>query len=221
MGFDFVAARSSALALAAAGIFLASPTHAATRIYNLTSVDSSAGLGTGQFGTVTVTEVSGSLQFLMSLAAGYRIHNGNANHNAFAFSVLGNPNVTVSDLTTGFAAVSTSNTSAITAPPFGTFYTGIDCTICGPGYDGASKALLSFKVGSASRLSLASLGSNSGVFFTTDLVNANGKTGNIGATFATTAVPEPATWAMLLLGFGMIGFAMRKRPSVRTTVSYA
>ena len=38
---------------------------------------------------------------------------------------------------------------------------------------------------------------------------------------AVSAVPEPATWAMLLLGFGMIGFAMRKRSNVRTTVSYA
>ena len=35
------------------------------------------------------------------------------------------------------------------------------------------------------------------------------------------AVPEPATWAMMLLGFGLIGFAMRKRSHVRTTVSYA
>ena len=35
------------------------------------------------------------------------------------------------------------------------------------------------------------------------------------------AVPEPTTWTMLLLGFGMIGFAMRKRSNVRTTVSYA
>ena len=35
------------------------------------------------------------------------------------------------------------------------------------------------------------------------------------------AVPEPATWALMLLGFGMIGFAMRKRSNVRTTVSYA
>lgn len=35
------------------------------------------------------------------------------------------------------------------------------------------------------------------------------------------AVPEPATWAMMLIGFGGIGFAMRRRSKVRTTVSYA
>lgn len=34
-------------------------------------------------------------------------------------------------------------------------------------------------------------------------------------------VPEPATWALMLLGFGMIGFAIRKRSNVRTTFSYA
>jgi hypothetical protein len=37
----------------------------------------------------------------------------------------------------------------------------------------------------------------------------------------TAPVPEPATWAMMLLGFGMMGFAMRKRSNVSTTVSYA
>jgi PEP-CTERM motif len=35
------------------------------------------------------------------------------------------------------------------------------------------------------------------------------------------AVPEPSTWAMMILGFGLIGFAMRKRSNVRTKVSYA
>lgn len=35
------------------------------------------------------------------------------------------------------------------------------------------------------------------------------------------AVPEPATWALMMLGFGGIGYAMRRRASVKTTVSYA
>nr|WP_277750426.1 PEPxxWA-CTERM sorting domain-containing protein [Croceibacterium ferulae] len=34
------------------------------------------------------------------------------------------------------------------------------------------------------------------------------------------AVPEPASWAMLLAGFGAVGSIMRKR-RVNTIVSYA
>lgn len=38
----------------------------------------------------------------------------------------------------------------------------------------------------------------------------------------TAAVPEPATWAMMLVGFGGIGFAMRRRKSkVTTNVAFA
>jgi len=32
-------------------------------------------------------------------------------------------------------------------------------------------------------------------------------------------VPEPATWALTLMGFGAMGAAMRRRP--RTSVSFA
>ena len=35
------------------------------------------------------------------------------------------------------------------------------------------------------------------------------------------AVPEPATWAMLLVGFGAIGGTMRRRAAVRMRVGYA
>jgi hypothetical protein len=39
--------------------------------------------------------------------------------------------------------------------------------------------------------------------------------------FSPAAVPEPATWAMMILGMGAVGFAMRRRRAVKTTVSYA
>lgn len=35
------------------------------------------------------------------------------------------------------------------------------------------------------------------------------------------AVPEPATWALMIMGFGAVGGAMRRRAKVRTTVAYA
>jgi hypothetical protein len=35
------------------------------------------------------------------------------------------------------------------------------------------------------------------------------------------AVPEPATWAMMLIGFGLIGFVARRARKVKTTVLYA
>ena len=35
------------------------------------------------------------------------------------------------------------------------------------------------------------------------------------------AVPEPATWGMMLLGFGAMGYAMRRRTKVRTNISFA
>lgn len=34
-------------------------------------------------------------------------------------------------------------------------------------------------------------------------------------------VPEPATWAMLLVGFGAVGFAMRRKSKVTTRVQFA
>lgn len=40
-------------------------------------------------------------------------------------------------------------------------------------------------------------------------------------TFNITAVPEPATWALMLVGFGMIGFGLRSRRKQAVRVTYA
>ena len=42
----------------------------------------------------------------------------------------------------------------------------------------------------------------------------------VDVTNATGAVPEPASWALMLVGLGLVGFTMRNR-NVRTTVSYS
>jgi hypothetical protein len=44
---------------------------------------------------------------------------------------------------------------------------------------------------------------------------------NIGGTFTllTPSVPEPATWAMMLLGFGAVGFAMRRERSKKAVLA--
>jgi hypothetical protein len=44
---------------------------------------------------------------------------------------------------------------------------------------------------------------------------------NITVSSSVAAVPEPATWAMLILGMGAIGFAMRRRRNVTTNIKFA
>jgi hypothetical protein len=39
--------------------------------------------------------------------------------------------------------------------------------------------------------------------------------------FSYPAVPEPATWAMMLVGFGLVGFSMRSRKDSQTRVRFA
>jgi hypothetical protein len=53
---------------------------------------------------------------------------------------------------------------------------------------------------------LTGTGGNGAFQFTT----ANTNSFYLATSASSTAVPEPATWAMMLLGFGAIGFAMRR-----------
>jgi hypothetical protein len=54
----------------------------------------------------------------------------------------------------------------------------------------------------------------------TPLIGTGNLLGFAGATYGTTsAVPEPATWAMMISGFGLLGASMRRK--TRSTVAYA
>lgn len=56
-------------------------------------------------------------------------------------------------------------------------------------------------------------GLNGGGGFVLDNVNINAA--------ATGGVPEPTTWAMMMLGFGGMGYAMRRRSRVGTRIRFA
>ena len=62
---------------------------------------------------------------------------------------------------------------------------------------------------------LAGIGAITGSYIQT--IGGNTVTINVGQA---AAVPEPATWGLMVLGFGMIGAAARSR-KVKTTVSFA
>ena len=97
-------------------------------------------------------------------------------------------------------------------------------------------ASISFGTGIASQFQVSGTTSGSGQFggqtvFTGPLtapVFAPGtfrftgfSSGTLTVSQIAAAVPEPATWAMMIVGFGTVGFAMRCRSKVRTTVAYA
>jgi len=57
-------------------------------------------------------------------------------------------------------------------------------------------------------------------------VNGNGTISAFGsatsrAAVATSAVPEPATWALMLMGFGAMGVALRRRKAGKAVSAYA
>ena len=83
-------------------------------------------------------------------------------------------------------------------------------------------------------LTLVNTGPLSSAFTASELFSSGGintlivsGTSGAGATYSGTinyrltgAVPEPATWALMILGFGAVGAAMRRRKT-NVTVSYA
>jgi hypothetical protein len=60
---------------------------------------------------------------------------------------------------------------------------------------------------------------NTRITFNTNAAGSNAQTNALIDFVSLTAVPEPATWALLIAGFGMVGFSMRRRRSALTSVT--
>jgi hypothetical protein len=209
MKFLKYAGACAALALTAGLASAASAT-----VYNLNVDGSSGGSFPGSAGTVTVTSAAnGGLTFDVSLISPDTFHS-NGGHTSFAFTLNGDASgVALSGLTTNNSATwsGLGGPGSFPDPSIGSFEYGLDCSSCSPP-DPSYATTLHFTVTATDHSTLSLVDVGNGVFGAANLRNGTtGNTGAVGFTAGTPGVPEPATWAMLIVGMGMVGAGMRMR----------
>jgi hypothetical protein len=199
-------------------------------IYDLTQNGTALfGAGSGPYGSVSVTDNgNGTLSITETLNSNYDFNrNNNGQHQGLSFD-LSASTIMISNLTTGFtvnggslaSSVWTVSSGGLNNTPEGTF----DYAIVAP-TAANNPGPLTFTISdTADDLTLSSLGfsvANNGdhIFFASDLANAAGTTGAVGA--LASAVPEPSTWAMMILGFCGLGFMAYRRKQNGSALSVA
>jgi hypothetical protein len=199
--------------------------NATTSLYNFT-LDGLTGTLPSEppyWGSVSVNDFGGtshlSFDVTLNSSTGFYFNDSKA-FQAFDY-LLGGTVTTTTIATAGFtsAGLGSYSAPAIIVPSDATkFNWAILCaTACAGGNPDGKISQLTFDV-FGSNLSLESITNaknfpDTAIFFAADAAFEGGPstlTGNIGATLAS-AVPEPATWAMFLLGFGGIGLMLRSR----------
>ncbi|MBS0360804.1 MAG: PEPxxWA-CTERM sorting domain-containing protein [Proteobacteria bacterium] len=205
------AKRLAAAAIAAAALACAGESQASQTLY--LDVDGcSGGCGLDLYGEATVNSGNaGYTEIDIHLADGVTFAT-DGTLNAAAFDVIGSPTLTDTVLTSHFAAQSPHTVQTISEPPFGNF--GYDVVWTG---GGPASQDLQFRIAAGGAVSLGSTTYNGiplllsvGVQHT---VNGVLKEGYIGGTtnLLTPSAPEPSTWALLIMGFGLTGAALRRR----------
>ena len=207
-------------AMAAGGLLLSAVTALAGPVYTFTT---SQGIQPSNVGTITLSQVDGTtVDVLVDLndtslpLPQYGFMNSGGPHTPFAFTLAG-PESGVSATflqpsggTYSFGMFSLSTTDG-GDDPFGTFGISINST-AGNGSVNAYYGDLEFKVTRTSGLSTDDFITNSVAYFAADLTNGS-NTGSQAWETRVSAVPEPSTWAMLVLGFAGVGFMAYRRRS--------
>jgi hypothetical protein len=187
----------------------------ATSLTSSLNIISDPSIGSGSLGVVTLTQNSlDQVEFNVALAPNTAFVSTGGPHNAFTFNLnlLSPYTIAINNPTSGIFTVGGSGTNT----PYGAFTNVIDCPGCGPGASNAYSGLLDFTVTATGGISLNNFIANSGgYYFSADVIGPSGGTGNI-ASNVISPVPEPQTYAMLLVGLGLIGLSARHRKDFST-----
>jgi len=228
--------------VAAASIAFAGSASAAT--ITTFTFDQSAAFGSAVAGTVTVTDTGSELDFVVSLVDGFLFKASGNQHDSLAFNLdlgglLISPVHPTNNLGNDFLFQATGSSFSEGTFSAADFNYAIDCITethgptahagCVNGPDGTKNPQsYSFSIAGVGLSNLFSNQQFGGkdIWFSADVTTNPGHglfaqstaaavTGNIGATLDSGGgVPEPATWAMMLVGFGGMGAILRRRRAV-------
>jgi hypothetical protein len=232
LGFDIMKLQLAVAASAAFALIAVDAAKANVAVigessaYTLSVSDPAANLGAGPYGTVSVLELNAqTLQLTVDLNdPTYQFKDSGNNHPAVAFNIAGDPLLTFAFSspaggTTASGTFSGTNTNQ-NASPFGDFNSAV--LFAAAPQSASYPGPLVFTISSASGLDISSftpdvyLGNN--IYFAVDVRNTTtGFTGNVGALLTGNnipgggGVPVPATWGLMIMGFGGVGALLRNR----------
>jgi hypothetical protein len=183
-------------------------------VFDLTSDHCTGGCGTPPFGTVSVTQNGSNVDFILDLANGFSYaKTGAVDFQAFKFNATG---VVLGDIsvTQTFAGQTlAAQTGAFNGDGTGAFTFGIACTTCGNGASAITSNIV-FSIANATIADVTAPNALGNIFVADVFSSATGNTGPVDVHVA--AIPEPSTWAMLILGFFGVGFMAYRRKGQAT-----